>query len=119
MARAHARPRSASETTSWGFCLTSCARPFTPCSGACTCYGGATLDVAAQRVAIEMIGRARIHVEDTGKGLAPEFLPKLFGNFRQDDRSTTRPHGGVLEASSAGVGQGATFSITLPIEAPP
>ena len=71
-------------------------------------------------------------VEDTGLGIAPEFLPYVFERFRQADQSTTRSqtglglglaivrhlvelHGGSIEAASAGIGQGASFVVRLPI----
>ena len=72
-------------------------------------------------------------VSDTGKGIAPEFLPFVFDMFRQADSSTTREHyglglglaiarklvelhGGFIRAESEGVDKGATFSVTLPLQ---
>lgn len=37
----------------------------------------------------------RFEVEDTGIGIAPEVLPKLFTSFEQADNSTTRQYGGT------------------------
>lgn len=67
----------------------------------------------------------RFEVEDTGIGIAPDALPKLFGTFEQADSSTTRKYGGTglglaitkkiaeLMGGSAGVnsieGQGSIF----------
>lgn len=76
----------------------------------------------------------RVRVSDNGQGISPEFLPHVFERFRQADSSSTRTHGGLglglgivrhlvelhgggVQAESAGLGQGATFSILLPLSA--
>lgn len=85
-----------------------------------------------------VIKRVNSHVEicvtDTGQGIAPEFLGQVFDRFRQADASTTRRygglglglsivkhltelHGGSVRVESEGVGQGATFTICLPLQA--
>jgi PAS domain S-box-containing protein len=75
---------------------------------------------------------AEISVVDNGDGIAPEFLPYIFERFRQADSTGTRErsglglglaivrqlveaHGGAIEASSEGTGQGAAFRILLPV----
>ncbi|MBN8711847.1 MAG: hypothetical protein BGO12_15780 [Verrucomicrobia bacterium 61-8] len=75
---------------------------------------------------------ARISVRDTGMGIKPEFLPRVFERFTQEDSSTTRKygglglglaivknlvelHGGVVAAESEGEGRGATFRVMLPL----
>jgi PAS domain S-box-containing protein len=80
-------------------------------------------------------GCVELCVEDTGEGIAPEFLPHVFEPFRQADGSTTRRHGGfrlglsivrhlvalhdgAIGARSDGEGKGATFVVVLPL-APP
>jgi len=83
---------------------------------------------------LEVDGQAEIRVTDTGIGIPPEFVPHVFERFRQADSSTTRPygglglglaivrhlvemHGGTVKADSAGEGQGAVFTVRLPIHA--
>ena len=78
--------------------------------------------------------QVELTVEDTGIGIAPEFLPHVFDRFRQGDSGTTRErgglglglaiarqlvemHGGTIAGSSGGVGAGATFTVTLPVAA--
>ena len=82
--------------------------------------------------------RINSHVEiivtDTGQGISTEFLPYVFDRFRQADSSITRSfgglglglaivrqlvelHGGTVHAESPGEGQGATFTVKLPLMA--
>ena len=74
-------------------------------------------------------------VSDTGAGISSTFLPYIFEWFRQEDarsrsqaglglglgivRHLVQLHGGKVHAESRGLGQGATFTVTLPIYDPP
>lgn len=80
---------------------------------------------------------AEILIRDTGQGIGPDFLPHVFERFQQAESISTRnagglglglaivrylteAHGGTVTAESAGVGQGATFVVRLPVcGAPP
>jgi CheY-like chemotaxis protein/two-component sensor histidine kinase len=88
------------------------------------------------RVVLRRTGsQAEIIVEDNGAGIRPDFLPYVFDRFQQADASRTRRfgglglglsivrslvefHGGTVKAASAGEGNGATFTIVLPMAAP-
>jgi PAS domain S-box-containing protein len=76
-----------------------------------------------------------IIVRDNGAGIRPEFITHVFERFRQADASMTRRHGGLglglaivkqlieqhggtVRAESAGEGQGASFTIELPLAKP-
>ncbi len=73
-----------------------------------------------------------IAVQDSGKGIAPDFLPFIFEKFRQEDGSMTRKHGGLglgltivsslvemhggsIEAYSEGKDRGAEFIVRIPL----
>ena len=73
-----------------------------------------------------------VTVGDTGAGISPKFLPRVFDRFRQADSSSTRKqgglglglaivrhlvelHGGTVHAESEGIGKGATFVVKLPL----
>jgi PAS domain S-box-containing protein len=100
--------------------LVSNAVRFTPAGGRVTVTVERTSD------------KAEIRVDDTGEGIAPDFLPHVFEPFRQGDSSTTRPHGGLglglaivrnvverhggtVSAASPGWGRGSTFTVRLPL----
>ena len=77
-------------------------------------------------------GSAVVTVRDSGAGIDPAFLPRIFDRFQQADSSPAREHGGLglglyiashltelhggsLEAQSDGDGKGAEFTLRLPI----
>jgi CheY-like chemotaxis protein len=84
----------------------------------------------------EAAGQAVIRVADTGIGMKPEMMPRLFLPFMQADTSLGRSrgglglglalvkgliemHGGEINAQSAGLGKGSAFVARLPLaEAP-
>jgi PAS domain S-box-containing protein len=93
---------------------------------------GGRVDVRLQRSDTH----AEIVVVDNGVGIEPDLLPHVFELFRQGDSSSTRLyrglglglalvkslvelHGGHVEAQSGGKGQGASFTVRLPLAAVP
>jgi signal transduction histidine kinase/CheY-like chemotaxis protein len=100
--------------------LLSNAMKFTP--------KGGRVQIKVERIE----SQARIIVSDTGEGITPEFLPHVFEPFRQADGSITKGHGGLglglaivsrlvemhggaISVMSGGRGQGATFTVSIPI----
>jgi signal transduction histidine kinase len=99
------------------------AMKFTPEEGRIT--------VSASRAGSAARPSARICVSDTGVGIAPDQIGKIFNRFHQVDTSTTRRFGGVglglaivksiLEAHGTDVtvesvvGRGTTFAFVLPV----
>src|SRR5205823_1958672 len=83
-----------------------------------------------------LAGALILVVRDTGIGIDPVVLPRIFDLFEQGDtasarrsgglglglaisRSIVEQHGGQLVAASAGEGRGATFTLELPTLAAP
>jgi len=79
-------------------------------------------------------GNVVIKISDNGSGIDPDVLPYIFERFRQADNSYSRSigglglglaivrhllqlHKGAISAESSGTGQGAAFTVTLPIAA--
>src|SRR5262249_12879253 len=77
-------------------------------------------------------GRVAIRVRDNGMGIPGDVLPRMFDMFSQAERTLDRAegglgigltlvrrltemHGGTVEASSEGVGQGSEFVVRLPL----
>ena len=90
------------------------------------------------RIGVRRDGRdALLEVEDTGVGIRPELLPRIFDLFAQGDQRVDRArgglgigltlvkrlaelHGGTVQAASNGVGQGSRFAVRLrEIASPP
>jgi PAS domain S-box-containing protein len=85
------------------------------------------------RVTLRQEGdQAKLVVRDSGQGIAPEFLPHVFEIFRQQDASTARRQGGMgiglalvkqltelhdgsVQADSAGIDRGASFTVWIPL----
>jgi CheY-like chemotaxis protein len=91
---------------------------------------GGRVQVTLARVSSHL----EICVADSGQGIGPDFLPYVFDRFRQADGATTRKHGGLglglsivkqlvemhggsIRVTSEGLGQGAAFTLQLPLRA--
>ncbi len=89
---------------------------------------GGRVTIAAERVAGSLV----LRVCDTGIGLAPEMLPRVFDLFAQEAQALSRSqgglglglaivrslvglHGGTVCAESPGLGQGTQFTVRLPL----
>lgn len=76
--------------------------------------------------------QAKVSIRDTGQGISPDFLPKIFRQFSQADEGNLRDRsglglglaivktliekqGGSVVAESAGIGNGSVFIVTLPL----
>jgi signal transduction histidine kinase/CheY-like chemotaxis protein len=94
--------------------------------------GAGTVDVGARREH----GSVVVSVRDTGVGIEPQHLPRIWDRFYQADSSVRRRfggagiglaivrrlvelHGGEAWAESSGLGQGSVFSFSVPVEAGP
>ncbi len=75
-------------------------------------------------------GQIELRITDTGDGIDPSFMPRLFERFAQDGavlngnpglglglfivKNVVEQHGGTVDAASDGKGKGATFTMRLP-----
>ncbi len=99
---------------------------FTPSGGTITIRTSNPAGRDPEVLAVEII--------DTGIGIEPHAMSRLFRAFEQGEQSITRQfgglglgltvckalaemHGGTLKAQSAGLGHGATFRVELPLAA--
>ncbi|MGN6506322.1 MAG: PAS domain-containing sensor histidine kinase, partial [Tepidisphaeraceae bacterium] len=84
---------------------------------------------------VEQKDALQLSISDTGRGIKREFLEHVFDRFRQEDSSITRRQGGLglglsivknlvelhdgrIEVHSDGEGQGARFTVTIPLAQP-
>jgi PAS domain S-box-containing protein len=101
--------------------LISNALKFTP--------DGGTIEINAKTDAESVV----VDVRDNGQGIDAASLPTIFQQFQQGKNQTSRnvsglglglsivkilaeKHNGTVKAESAGIGCGATFTVTLPLE---
>lgn len=89
---------------------------------------GGDIEVSARRTRAEV----ELRVRDTGMGISPELLPRIFDTFKQGMRKSDRAegglglglaivralvemHGGRVSAQSAGAGKGSELFVRLPL----
>jgi signal transduction histidine kinase len=88
-----------------------------------------TISITAERSA--NVGEVIVSVKDTGSGIDPEILPRLFSKFATKSdtggtglglyicKSIIEAHGGKIWAENNPDGKGATFTFSLPTSLPP
>lgn len=96
---------------------------------------GGRIDIRLSRETNAGLPQLILEVQDTGVGIEPEMLGRIFDAFQQESRQTTRLFGGLglglaisraiverhegrLTASSRGTNHGSTFRLELPIHSP-
>jgi signal transduction histidine kinase/ActR/RegA family two-component response regulator len=84
------------------------------------------------RLSVEAPGTALLQVRDTGEGIEPEILRRIFEPFSQGDQNLARSrgglglgltlvkglvelHGGAVSVASPGLGGGTTVAVRLPV----
>lgn len=74
---------------------------------------------------------SEVSIKDNGQGISTDALPRIFNQFSQGDadnhdrtglglglsivKTLVSKHGGIVSANSEGLGQGATFVVTMPL----
>ena len=100
-------------------------------------HNAVTFTPAGGKVRLSAVARGKhleLAVHDTGGGIEPDELDRVFERFYKSDRSrasggtglglaiakhVVQAHGGEIRAASGGRGRGATFTFTLPAVIPP
>ena len=89
---------------------------------------GGRIDIAARLDG----NHFEVTIADTGSGISPDFLPRLFDRFSQQDSGSAKNfsglgigltivrhlvtmHGGTISVASQGLGHGSSFTVRLPM----